>query len=174
MSAAERSATASVLNLDVVYNSSDKNYGPVQYSKELSRVQCQLQLEDARKGTYQKIVDETKEDILQSILLKLRSLLCRFKERGALWDCKDYLRNSIIREASNAVKGGRLCAFYTVWKLHKAASASGLRTRLIAAAINYVTGPASQSLNCQLQSDIWKHPHMRDLIKIVAQFCLKL
>lgn len=168
LSAAERSATASVLNLDVGYNSSDKNYGPVLYSKELSRVQCQLHLEDASKGTYRKIVDETKEDILQSILLKLRSLLCRFKERGAPWD---YLCNSIIREASNAVKGGRLCAFYTIWKLHKAASASGLRTRPIAAAINYVTGPASQFLNCQLQPDVWKHPHvLRDSLDLIRIF----
>ena len=74
---------------------------------ELSRVQGQLHLEDASKGTYRKIVDETEEDILQCILLKLLSLLCRFKERGAPWD---YICNSIIRrhpmlsrEASNAV-----------------------------------------------------------------------
>ena len=100
LSAAERSATASVLNLDVDYNSSDKKYGPVMYSKELSRVQCQLHLEDASKRTYRKIVDETKEDILQSFLLKLRSLLCRFKERGAPWD---YHCNFIIREASMAM-----------------------------------------------------------------------
>ena len=85
LSVAERSAIASVLRLDVGFNSSDKNYGPVLYSRELSREQCRLHLEDAGKGTYRKIVDETKGDILNGILLTLRSLLCRFKDIGDSW-----------------------------------------------------------------------------------------
>lgn len=168
LSAAERSAIASVLRLDVGFNSSDKNYGPVLYSRELSREQCRLHLEDASKGTYRKIVDENKGDILNGILLTLRSLLCRFKDIGDSWA---YVCNSLIRDASNAVKAGRLCAFYIIWKLHKNADLSGIRSRPIAAAINYVTGPASQFLHCQLQAEVWKHPHvLRDSLDLIRIF----
>ena len=114
----------------------------------------QFTLEDAHKGTYRRIVDETKEDILSGILLKLQAILCRFKEQGTSWA---YTCNSTIREATNAVKRGKLCSFYIIWKLHKAPSACGIRSRHIAAAIDYVTGPASQFLHCQLQTDVWKH-----------------
>ena len=170
VNSAEQSAIASVLDQDVGYNKSDKNYGPTLYSRELFREQCRLHLEDARKGTYRRIVDETKEDILSGILLKLRAILCRFKEQGTSWA---YTCNSIIREATNAVKRGKLCSFYIIWKLHKAPSACGIRSRPIAAAIDYVTGPASQFLHCQLQTDVWKHQHVLrdslDLIRILEQ-----
>jgi hypothetical protein len=115
-------------------------------------------------------VDETKEDILNGILLKLRAILCRFKEQGTSWA---YTCNSIIREATNAVKRGKLCNFYIIWKLHKAPSTCGIHSRPIAAAIDYVTGPASQFLHCQLQTDVWKHQHVLrdslDLIRILEQ-----
>ena len=170
VNSAEQSAIASVLDQDVGYNKSDKNYGPTLYSRELFREQCRLHLEDARKGTYRRIVEETKEDILSGILLKLRAILCRFKEQGTSWA---YTCNSIIREATNAVKRGKLCSFYIIWKLHKAPSACGIRSRPIAAAIDYVTGPASQFLHCQLQTDVWKHQHVLrdslDLIRILEQ-----
>jgi hypothetical protein len=61
VSSAERSAIASVLDQDVRYNISDKNYGPTMYSRELFREQCHLNLEDARKGTFRRIVDERKK-----------------------------------------------------------------------------------------------------------------
>ena len=36
---------------------------------------------------------------------------------------------------------------------------------------NYVTGPASQFLNCQLQPDVWKHPHvLRDSLDLIRIF----
>jgi hypothetical protein len=81
---AESSALESLKGLDIGFNMADKNYGPVAYSKELSREQCQLHLEDG-KGTYRRIVDETKEEILREILLKLRVLLIPFKELGEAW-----------------------------------------------------------------------------------------
>ena len=40
------------------------------------------------------------------------------------------------------------------------ASATGLLSRTIAAAIDYPTGPASHFLHCQLQEEVWKHPHV--------------
>lgn len=170
MSSAERSAIANVLDQDVGYNKSDKNYGPTLYSRELFKEQCYLHLEDAQKGTYRKIVDESKEDILNGILLKLRAILCKFKENGESWA---YTCNSIIREATSAVKRGRLCKFYVIWKLHKGPNACGVRSRPIAAAIDYVTGPASQFLHYQLQTEVWKHHHVLrdslDLIRVLEQ-----
>ena len=169
---AESAALKSVLSLDVGYNNADKNYGPTVYSRELAREQCRLHLEDQEKGTYRKIVDETKEEILEGIFLRLRSVLCRFKGLGntGAWD---FICSSILRNAEEAVKGGRLCAFYIIWKLHKASGANGLRSRPIAAAINYVTGPASHFLHCQLQGGVWKHPHVLrdslDLIRILEE-----
>ena len=60
--------------LDVGYNIADKNYGPVVYSQKLCKEQCLLHLEDG-KGTYWKITDRTKEDILEEVLLQLRCSL---------------------------------------------------------------------------------------------------
>ena len=47
---------------DVGYNTADKNYGAVVFSKELSKEQCLLHLEDS-KGTYCRITNQKKEDI---------------------------------------------------------------------------------------------------------------
>jgi hypothetical protein len=169
---AEYAALKSVLSLEVGYNNADKNYGPTIYSRELAKEQCRLHLDDQEKRTYSRIADETKEDILNGVLLKLRSLLCHFKGLGntGAWDI---VCSSILRDAQKAVKGGRLCAFYIIWKLHKAPNANGLRSRPIAAAINYVTGPASHFLHCQLQGDVWKHPRVLrdslDLIRILEE-----
>ncbi len=76
---AEHVAMESVLDLDIRYNNADKNYGPMAYSQELAKEQCSPHLDYQEKGTYLRIVDETKEDILRSIILKLRSILCHFK-----------------------------------------------------------------------------------------------
>ena len=89
-------------------------------------------------GANSQMVDETKEDILNGILLKLRAILCRFKDQIFLGNALPglpefhiqmltskrnswaYTCNSIIREATNPVKRGKLCNFYIIWKLHKA------------------------------------------------------
>lgn len=123
-----------------------------------------MHLEDG-KGTYYKIVDQTKEDILDEILSKLRSILIPFKVQGEGWK---HVAESIIRDSSKAVEGRRLCKFYIIWKLHKAAGGSGLRSRPIAAAIDYVTGPASHFLHCQLKEAVWKHPQvLKDSLELV-------
>jgi hypothetical protein len=140
---AEQSVITRMQEMDVGYNIADKNYGAVAYSKKLFTEQCLLHLEDG-KGTYCKTVDQTREDILEEILSRLRMILIPFKTRGMGWA---HVAESILRDSSTAAKGGRLCKFYIIWMLHKAAYAAGLRSRPIAAAKNYVTGPASHFLH---------------------------
>jgi hypothetical protein len=165
----EQSAILRMRELDVGYNLADKNYGAVVYSKDLFKEQCLLHLEDD-KGTYSKIVDQTKEDILEDIFLRLRLILTPFKRQGEGWA---HVAESIIRDSRKAIIGGRLCKFYIIWKLHKGANAAGLRSRPIAAAIDYVTGPASHFLHSQLKEAVWKHPFVLkdslDLVRMVER-----
>jgi hypothetical protein len=95
-------------------------------------------------------------------------ILILFKTQGMGWT---HVADLILRDSSTAVKGGRLCKFYVIWKQHKASSAAGLRSRPIAAAIDYVTAPASHFLHSQLKEDVWRHPHVLrdslDLVRIV-------
>ena len=61
-----------------------------------------------------------------------------------------------------------MCNVYIIWKLHKAANATGLRSRPIEAAIDYVTGPASHFLHAQLKEAVWKHPHvLKDSLTLI-------
>jgi hypothetical protein len=170
----EQSVIMQMRELDVGYNTADKNLGAVVYSKDLFKEQCLMHLEDS-KGTYRKIEDQTKEDILDDIFLKLRLVLLPFKKHGLGWA---NIAESIIRDSKNALNKGKLCNFYIIWKLHKAASASGLRSRPIAAALDYVTGPASHFLHCQLKEAVWKHPHVLkdslELIRIVRELQCEL
>ena len=95
-------------------------------------------------------------------------ILIPFKKQGMGWA---HVAESLLRDSTAAVKGGRLCKFYIIWKLHKAPNAAGLRSRPIAAALNYVTGPASHFLHSQLKKDVLRHPHVLldslDLIRTV-------
>ena len=123
-----------------------------------------MHLED-EKGTYWKITDRSKEDILEDVLLELRRIILPFKRQGKVWEM---IVDSINRDSTKAAKGGRLCKFYVIWKLHKAANAIGLRSRPIAAAIDYVTGPASHFLHTQLKEAVWKHPHvLKDSMELI-------
>ena len=63
---------------------------------------------------------------------------------------------------------GKLCRFYIIWKLHKATSSSGLRSRPIASATDFVTVPASHFLDRQLKKAVWSHPYvLRDSRELV-------
>ncbi len=134
---AEYAAKESLLDLEIRYNklNTDKSYWPTAYSRELAKEPCCLHLDNQEKGTFLRIVDETKEDILGSlsIILKLRSILCHFKEIGdsGIWE---QVCNAIILDAEETVKGVRLCNYYVIWKLHTAVNAYGLLSRPIAAA----------------------------------------
>ena len=153
-----------MLEFDVGYNTADKNYGPVVYFKELFKEQCLLHLED-EKGTYWKITDRTKEDLLKEVLLQLRCTILPFKRQGEGWAM---IIDSINRDSTKAAERGRLCKFYIIWKLHKAVNATGMRSRPIAAAIDYVTGPASHFLHSQLKEAVWKHPHvLKDSLTLI-------
>ena len=68
-------------DFDVGYNAADKNYGAVVFSKELSKKQCLLHLEDS-KGTYCRI---TKEGILDEIFSKLRLDPHTLQKQGEGW-----------------------------------------------------------------------------------------
>lgn len=161
---AEQCVIMRMRELDVGYNIADKNYGTVVYSKDLFKEQCLMHLED-EKGTYWKITDRSKEDILEDVLLELRRIILPFKRQGKGWEM---IVDSINRDSTKAAKGGRLCKFYVIWKLHKAANAIGLRSRPIAAAIDYVTGPASHFLHTQLKEAVWKHPHvLKDSMELI-------
>ena len=163
---AERSVLLRMKECEVGYNNADKNRGPVIYSKDLYAEQCRLHLEDD-KGTYGKIFDRTNEDIIKEILVKLGGILIPFKKRGE--GCKAACE-FILRDARDVAKEGRLCKFYLIWKLHKMANAAGIRTRPIAAAINYVTGPASHFLHCQLQKEVWKHSNvLKDSLDLIRE-----
>jgi hypothetical protein len=112
-----------------------------------------------------KTVDQTKEDILDEISSRLRMILIPLKKQGMGWA---HVAESILRDSNMAVKGGRLCKFYIIWKLHKVANAAGLRSRPIAAAIDYVTGPTSHFLHSQLKEAVWRHPHvLRDSLDLI-------
>ena len=164
---AERNALVQIQKRDVGYNIADKNYGAVIYSKSLFKEQCTLHLEDG-KGTYNKIVNRYAGDILEDVLLKLQAILLPFKERGG---GLALVTESIKRDSERAAESRRLCKFYIIWKLHKKANSVGLRSRPIASALGYVTGPASHFLHCQLKEAVWKHPYVlkdsTELIRIV-------
>ena len=81
---AEGSVLLRMKECQVGYNNADKNRGPVMYSKDLYAEQCILHLEDD-EGTYGKIIDRTKEDIIKEILMKLGGILVSFKRHGEGW-----------------------------------------------------------------------------------------
>ena len=137
ISKAEQTVITQMQDLDVGVNFADKNLGVVVYDRDLYREQCLLHLEDD-KGTYDKIVDRSKEDILEHVSSELATILFNLK-RQSRNPCWAYVADSILRDTRNAARKGRLCKFYIMWKLHKAANASGLRSRPIAASIDYVT-----------------------------------
>ena len=121
ISKGEREVLVKLRELDVGYNIADKNYGAVVYSKDLFKEQCRLHLEDG-KGTYYKHVGRSNEDILSDVLIRLQRLLEPFKQLGEGWKAVVF---SILRDAKREAEGGKLCRFYIIWKLHKAANAAG-------------------------------------------------
>ena len=137
---AEQKFMEQMSRLDVGFNIADKNLAPVVYSKSLFKEQCLLHLEDA-KGTYRQVYDRSTEDIMDDITRRLSHVLSPFKSKGEGWS---HLVESLVKDSKKLAARGKVCKFYILWKLHKAASASGLRSRPITAAVGYVTGPASQ------------------------------
>ena len=167
LSKGERAVLVRLREMDIGYNVADKNYGAVVYSRDLFIEQCRLHLEDG-KGTYYKIVGRSDEDILEDVVFRLRMILMPFKEKGEAWASTAL---SILNDSERLAVNGKLCKFYIIWKLHKAASSSGLRSRPIASATSFVTMPASHFLDRQLKKAVWSHPYVlkdsRELVRIL-------
>ena len=74
------------------------------------------------------------------------------------------------RAGRQYAKEGRLWKNYLIWKQHEMANAVGIQTLSIAAAINYVTSPASHFPHCKLQKEGWKHSNiLKDLLDLIRQ-----
>ncbi len=69
----ERRIIRTVLNQNFGLNYSDKNFGPVLYSRDLYLKQCQKHLFDG-KGTYE-YTDKPKDLILEDVTRRLKTLL---------------------------------------------------------------------------------------------------
>lgn len=164
ISKAEQTVIKKLQDMDIGFNTADKNYGAVVYSKDLFEEQCLLHLED-EKCTYCKIIHQSKDALLEDILIDLRSITLPFKKHGEGWA---HIVDTLNRDSSRIAAKGRMCNFYIIWKLHKAANANGLRSRPITAAIDYITNPASHFLHSQLKEAVWKHSHvLRDSLELI-------
>jgi hypothetical protein len=151
--------------MDIGYNSSDKNFGPVLYSRDKYVEQCKLHLFDD-KGTYVLIL-QSKSEVLSGLLFRLQHLL------NPLYSMDPALGNlasKILQWAKLSVKKGVLCAFYIVWKLHKPANFYGLRSRPIASSLGYATAQLSHFLHSQLKDYVFHHPYvLKDSLSLIRK-----
>ena len=149
----------------VGFNNSDKNFGPVLYSRDLYLEQCRLHLYDG-KGTYIH-TDKPKDLILQDVVQRLKNLV---------HDCfgTDSATKALARTlktwADDSLMRGKLSKFYVIWKLHKEANAQGVRSRPISSNIGYPTSQVSHFLHCQLIDAVNGHEHtLRDSLSLIRQ-----
>ena len=159
----ERLLFRNVQDRNVGYNISDKNYGPVLYSRDLYIEQCRKLLFDGQ-GSYE-YTDQPKDLILSSLVRRLKSLVndCFGTESAT-----QALARTLTKWADESLERGRLCKFYVIWKLHKAANARGVRSRPIASNIGYPTGQISQFLHSQLIDAVNRHDHvLKDSLSLI-------
>jgi len=161
----ERKSFRTVLNKNVGFNHSDKNFGPVLYSRNLYLEQCQKHLFDD-KGTYE-YTEKPKDLILEDVTRRLKNLLndCFGKESAT-----KSLAQTLTRWAEDSLKRARLANFYVIWKLHKKANAQGVRSRPISNNIGYPTGQVSHFLHSQLIDAVNAHTHvLKDSLNLIRQ-----
>jgi hypothetical protein len=151
----ERYMIRTVLNRNVGFNDSDKNFGPVLYSRDLYLQQCQMHLFD-RKGTYE-YTQKPKDLILNDVARRLKNLL---NDHFCNESATKTLARTLMKWADDSVKRGRLANFYVIWKLHKKANAQGVRSRPISNNIGYPTGQVSHFLHSQLIDAVNAHSHV--------------
>ena len=163
ISRAERNILRTVQGLHVGFNNSDKNFGPVLYSRDLYVKQCLLHLRDD-KGTY-RYTKKPKDLILDDFVQRLKNLV---------HDCFGYesatksLARTLTKWADDSLTRGRLSKFYVMRKLHKQANAQGVRSRPIASNIGYPTGQISHFLHSQLKDSVYNHQHvLRDSLSLI-------
>ena len=94
---AEQTVIQRMREFDVGYDHADKNYGTVVSSKELFKEQCLMHLEDG-KGTYCKIADQSREDILEEILSLLLLILIPFRRQSE--ELKRRVNHSRLKQSS--------------------------------------------------------------------------
>ena len=159
----ERQLFRNLQGRKVGYNISDKNYGPVLYSRDLYMEQCRKLLFD-EQGTYE-YTEQPKDLILSSLVRRLKSLVndCLGTESAT-----QALARTLTKWADESLERGRLCKFYVIWKLHKSANAQGVRSRPIASNIGYPTGQISQFLHSQLIDAVNRHDHvLKDSLSLI-------
>ena len=161
----ERKIIRTVLNKYVGFNDSDKNFGPVLYSRDLYLEQCQKHLYDG-KGTYE-YTAKPKDLILNDVARRLKNLLtgCFGKESAT-----QSLAQTLTKWIDDSLKRARLANFYVIWKLHKKANAQGVRSRPISNNIGYPTGQVSHFLHSQLIDSVNEHVHvLKDSLSLIRQ-----
>ncbi len=138
----ERCMIRTALNKNVGINDSDKNFGPVLYSRDLYLEQCKKYLFD-EKSTYED-TEKPKDLILNDVVRRLKNLLhdCFGKDSAT-----QSLAQILTKWADDSRKGDRLAKFYVIWKLHKKANAQGVRSRPISNNIGNPTGQVSHFLH---------------------------
>ena len=159
----ERKLFRNIQDRNVGYNISDKNYGPVLYSRDLYLEQCKKLLIDGI-GTYEH-TEQPKDLILNSLVRRLKNLVdeCFGSESST-----QALARTLTKWSDDSLKRGRLCKFYVIWKLHKRANAQGVRSRPIASNIGYPTGQISQFLHSQLIDAVTRHQHvLKDSLSLI-------
>ena len=163
LSRTERTLLRNAQDRQVGFNNSDKNYGPVLYSRDLYLKQCHLLLYD-EKGTYMHTA-KPKDLILQEVVHRLK---CLVHDCLGIEPATRSLANTLKRWADDSLNQGRLCKFYVIWKLHKQANSRGVRSRPIASNIGYPTGQISHFLHSQLIGAVNKHEHvLKDSLSLI-------
>lgn len=159
----ERTLLRTIQARDIGYNISDKNFGPVLYSRDLYLEQCEKHLRDD-KGTYQ-YTAKPKDLILADVVRRLKALLhCCLDDDPAIQP----LARTLMKWADDALNRGKLCKFYIIWKLHKSANAQGVRSRPISSNIGYPTSQVSHFLHCQLIEAVNKHENvLKDSLSLI-------
>ena len=161
----ERYVIRTVLNRNVGFNNSDKNFGPVLYSRDLYLKQCQMHLFDG-KGTYE-YTQKPKDLILNDVARRLKNLL---NDQFGKESATKSLARTLTKWTDDSVKRARLANFYVIWKLHKKANAQGVRSRPISNNIGYPTGQVSHFLHSQLIDAVNAHSHvLKDSLSLIRQ-----
>jgi hypothetical protein len=161
----ERYTLRMVLNRNIGFNNSDKNFGPVLYSRDLYLKQCQMHLFD-NKGTYE-YTEKPRDLILLDVVRRLKNLL---NDSFGNDPSTKSLARTLTKWADDSLKRNRLANFYVIWKLHKKANAQGVRSRPISNNIGYPTGQVSHFLHSQLIDSVNAHVHvLKDSLSLIRQ-----
>lgn len=159
----ERTLLRTLQARDIGYNISDKNFGPVLYSRDLYLEQCEKHLRD-EKGTYMHTAKPT-DLILEDVARRLKALVhdCLYIDSAT-----QPLARTLMKWVDDALNRGKLCKFYIIWKLHKSANALGVRSRPISSNIGYPTSQVSHFLHCQLIGSVNKHNNvLKDSLSLI-------